>query len=58
MNEMTIGNMASLFGTMFVLSVVPGPSVFAVAARSIASGFAHGLITILGIVVARASMKA
>lgn len=52
MNSMTFGGMAGLFGTMFVLSVVPGPSVFAVMARSMASGLTHGLVTILGIVFA------
>jgi threonine/homoserine/homoserine lactone efflux protein len=47
---LTIGSIAGLFGTMFVLSAVPGPSIVAVAGRSLASGLSHGLVTILGIV--------
>lgn len=37
---------------MLVLSVAPGPSDFAVVARSIASGFGHALLMIGGIVAA------
>ncbi len=47
---MTLSSTAALFGAMFVLAILPGPSVFAVVARSIASGFTHGLVTVLGIV--------
>lgn len=49
---MTGSSIAALFATMFVLSVAPGPSDFAVVARSIASGFAQSLFMIAGIVVA------
>jgi len=42
--------MAALFGAMVVLAVIPGPGVFAVVARSMASGLSHGLFTIVGIV--------
>jgi threonine/homoserine/homoserine lactone efflux protein len=49
---MTIGSIAALFGTMLVLSAVPGPSDFAVAARSASAGFTHGLLMVLGIVAA------
>jgi threonine/homoserine/homoserine lactone efflux protein len=48
---MTFSSMAALFGTMVVLAMIPSPSVFAVVARSIASGFTQGLIMVLGIVV-------
>jgi threonine/homoserine/homoserine lactone efflux protein len=48
----TGGSIAALFGTMLVLSMAPGPSDFAVIARSIASGFGHGLLMIGGIVAA------
>ncbi|MEM1254491.1 MAG: LysE family translocator [Cyanobacteria bacterium P01_H01_bin.21] len=41
----------ALFATMFLLAVVPGPSVFAVVARSMASGFYHGVVTAVGIVI-------
>ena len=35
---------------MVVLAVVPGPGVLAVVARSMASGFSHGVVTTVGIV--------
>lgn len=47
---MTIGSLAALFGTMFALSITPGPSDFAVVARSLASGFRQGLIMTCGII--------
>ncbi|MDA7525079.1 LysE family transporter, partial [Verrucomicrobia bacterium] len=37
---------------MFVLSIVPGPSIFLVIARSMTSSLGRGLVTILGIVLA------
>ncbi|MDJ0574451.1 MAG: LysE family translocator [Xenococcaceae cyanobacterium MO_234.B1] len=49
--NMTLSSIAGLFGTMTILAMIPSPSVFAVVARSIASGFTHGLITVIGIVV-------
>ena len=48
---MTLSSIAALFGTMIVLAMIPSPSVFAVVARSMASGFIHGLVTAMGIVV-------
>jgi len=39
-----------LFMAMVVLAVVPGPGVLAVVARSMASGFYHGVVTAVGIV--------
>ncbi|MFC1665800.1 LysE family translocator [Pseudomonadota bacterium] len=48
---MTFSSIAALLGAMIVLAIVPGPGVFAVVARSIASGFAHGFVTTMGIVV-------
>lgn len=47
---MTIANMTALFGTMLVLSITPGPSDFAVVARSLAAGFRQGLIMTCGII--------
>ena len=44
-------SIAALFGTMFVLALLPSPSVLAVVASSIASGFIHGLATVIGIVI-------
>ena len=44
--------MAGLFGTMLLLSVAPGPSDFAVVARSMTSGFVHALIMVGGIIIA------
>ena len=48
---MAFSSILALFGTMFVLAIIPGPSVFAVVARSMTSGFMHGVITAMGIVV-------
>ena len=48
---MTFSNIAALFGAMILLAMLPSPSVFAVVARSITSGFTHGLVTVMGIVV-------
>ncbi|MGK7911134.1 MAG: LysE family translocator [Synechococcus sp.] len=47
---MTLGNVFALFGAMFVLALLPSPSVFAVVARSLSSGFAGGLAMAIGIV--------
>ena len=42
---------AALLAAMIPLAVIPSPSVFAVVARSMASGFMHGVVTTIGIVV-------
>lgn len=47
---MTITAMLSLFIALVVLAVIPGPGVFTVVARAMASGFGHGLVTVFGIV--------
>lgn len=47
---MPLSNSLALLSTMFVLAIIPSPSVFAVIARSITSGFIHGVITTVGIV--------
>lgn len=47
---MTIASMFSLFVALVVLAVIPGPGVFTVVARAMASGFLHGLVTVFGIV--------
>jgi len=47
---MTITSMVSLFVALVILAVIPGPGVFTVVARSMASGFFHGLVTVFGIV--------
>ena len=49
---MTISSVAALVGTMLILAIAPGPSDFAVVARSIAAGLAQGLLMVGGIVVA------
>lgn len=48
---MSLSTTLALFSTMFVLAIIPGPSVFAVVARSAASGFSHGAVTAAGIVL-------
>ena len=47
---MTFNSIAALLGAMIVLAIIPSASVFAVIARSISSGFAHGAVMVAGIV--------
>jgi len=47
---MTLTALLFLFMAMVVLAVVPGPGVLAVVARSMSSGFSHGVVTTVGIV--------
>lgn len=47
---MTVQSILALFAAMLVLAIIPGPAVFAVVSRSMASGFTHGLFISLGIV--------
>ena len=47
---MTLGTAFALFGAMFVLALLPSPSVFAVVARSLSCGFTRGLAMAMGIV--------
>lgn len=49
MNDLEI---LTLFGTMLVLSAVPGPSDFAVVAQTLASGFKAAVGMIVGIIIA------
>ncbi|MBT5549798.1 MAG: LysE family translocator [Nitrospina sp.] len=48
--SMTFSSIATMFVAMIILASVPDSSALAVVARSIASGFTHGLVTVLGIV--------
>jgi threonine/homoserine/homoserine lactone efflux protein len=47
---MTFTTLVLLFMAMIILAVVPGPGVLTVVARSMASGFSHGVVTTFGIV--------
>lgn len=47
---MTPATTLSLFGAMVILALIPGPGIFVVVARAMASGFGHGSITAVGIV--------
>ncbi|EDX85654.1 translocator protein, LysE family [Synechococcus sp. PCC 7335] len=47
---MSFSQAAALFSVMFVLSATPGPSDFAVVARSLTAGFRQGMMMTLGIV--------
>lgn len=49
---MSFSNATTILITMFVLSIVPGPSVFLIIVRSMTSNLSQGLITISGIVFA------
>jgi threonine/homoserine/homoserine lactone efflux protein len=48
--SLTLTGIATLFGSMVVLALVPGISVLTVTARSAACGFLHGAFTAAGIV--------
>ena len=48
---MTLSNMLALLGAMILLALTPDTSVIAVVARSLASGFSHGVVTILGLLL-------
>jgi threonine/homoserine/homoserine lactone efflux protein len=50
-NSVTLVDLVALFGAMAVLAAVPGVSVLAVSARSASLGFAHGALTVVGIMV-------
>jgi threonine/homoserine/homoserine lactone efflux protein len=47
---MNTGTVLTLFATIFVLALLPSSSAMIVAARSVASGFLHGVMATLGIV--------
>lgn len=47
---MSIYSLTALAGAIFILAVTPGPGVFAVVARSLASGFSHSAVVVAGIV--------
>ena len=47
--SLTISSSAALLGAMIILASVPDTSAMAVVARSLTSGFSHGLYTVLGI---------
>ena len=47
--NMTLSNMLALLGAMILLALTPDTSVIAVVARSLASGFSHGVVTIIGL---------
>ncbi|MFT6123595.1 MAG: threonine/homoserine/homoserine lactone efflux protein [Oleiphilaceae bacterium] len=49
-SEMAFTTLVFLFIAMVILAVVPGPGMLAVVARSMASGFSHGMVTTFGIV--------
>ena len=51
MEPISLSALISLFGTMFVLALLPSPSVFAVVARSLSAGLIHGVLTATGILV-------
>lgn len=50
-SSMTLSSITGLFGAMIALAILPSPSVFALVARSIASGFLYGMVTVIGILV-------
>lgn len=49
---MTLSATLALLGAMLAIAIVPGPSDFLTAGRSIAAGFSHGLAVTLGVIAA------
>lgn len=47
---MTLTSILPLFLALVILALIPGPGVLTVVARSLASGFSHGLVAVVGIV--------
>lgn len=47
---MTIASTLTLFLSMVILALIPGPGILAVMARSSTAGFRHGISTTIGIV--------
>ena len=50
--NMSTVSLFTLFGTMLLLAIVPGPGVFAIIARSFSSGFSRGVYMVIGMVLA------
>ncbi len=48
---MTLMTIAGMFSAMIALAIIPDASVLAVVARSISSGFKHGVVVVAGIIV-------
>jgi threonine/homoserine/homoserine lactone efflux protein len=48
---MTLTTVAGMFAAMVALAVIPDASALAVATRSITSGFKHGVVVVVGIVI-------
>jgi len=46
---MSLTDLLTLFGAMLIVTIVPGPAVFSVIARTFSSGFSRGLMMIIGI---------
>ena len=49
--SLTLNNVVALFGAMVALAMVPSLSVLTVVTRSATFGLAHGLATVIGIVI-------
>ncbi len=48
--NLTLAAISGMFSAMVALAIIPDASALAVAARSVASGFKHGVMVIVGIV--------
>jgi len=49
---MSTVSLLTLFGTMLLLAIVPGPGVFAIIARSFSSGILRGAYMVIGMILA------
>ena len=48
---MSLWSSLSLMGAMFLLAASPGPGLFAVVSRALASGFSHASIVVMGLIL-------
>ncbi|MEA3384401.1 MAG: LysE family translocator [Campylobacterota bacterium] len=48
---MTFYNSLALIGAMFILAASPGPGLFAVVSRALASGFKHSSVVVMGLIL-------
>ena len=48
---MDIYSAIAFIGAMFLLAITPGPGLFAVVSRALASGFTHASVVVVGLIV-------
>ena len=48
---MTLLNSLALMGAIFLLAITPGPGLFAIISRSLANGFSHAAVMVIGLIL-------